>query len=336
MNILVVDDDATSRFVATATLRTLGHDCTVVADGAAAWDAIGDTQPDVVISDWLMPGLTGLELCQLVRRQEDQPYIYFILVTGQETAQQVVDGMTAGADDYLLKPLKLADLQARLIAASRVTAVHRQLADQRVELERLNLHLNGLARSDPLTGLHNRLALEEDLHTIEARVERYHHSYCVSLIDVDHFKAYNDMYGHVAGDRALRAVASELKTRSRGGDSVYRYGGEEFLCVLPEQTLSQATIALERIRFGIQDLALPHDGNPPFGVVTVSAGLTLLDPDRHRPMDETLKEADDALYRAKQLGRNRVECGPPAFAPSGDEAAASGALDDNGARAELS
>jgi two-component system cell cycle response regulator len=215
--------------------------------------------------------------------------------------------MSAGVDDYLIKPLDPDDLQARLVAAERVTAVHRRLADQRGELQQLNHELAAIARRDPLTGLGNRRALQEDLEGIEARVSRYGHSYCMALLDVDHFKAYNDTYGHQAGDIVLQAVAAELKNQARGGDALYRYGGEEFLCIFPEQSLSTGTIAVERMRTGIQRMATPHSENEP-GVLTVSAGLAILDPDgESNTASEVLKQADDALYRAKQLGRNRVE-----------------------------
>ena len=128
----------------------------------------------------------------------------------------------------------------------------------------------------------------------------------MALLDIDHFKIYNDTYGHQAGDDVLKGVAAELKSQARGGDSLYRYGGEEFLCIFPEQTLTSATIAVERMRTGIERLATPHDQSAR-GVVTVSAGLAMLDPARTRSTDDVLKEADDALYRAKELGRNRVE-----------------------------
>jgi DNA-binding response OmpR family regulator len=141
MNILFADDDATSRLIAKTTLRSLGHECLTVDDGAQAWDAFQSRQPDVVISDWLMPGLSGLELCRRIRACTTGGYTYFIMVTGQGGREQVIEGMIAGADDYLVKPLDPEDLQARLIAAARVTSLHRQLADQRTELEGLNHRL---------------------------------------------------------------------------------------------------------------------------------------------------------------------------------------------------
>jgi two-component system, cell cycle response regulator len=306
MKILVADDDPTSRLIVQMALRSLGHECHTVADGAQAWDAFRWGRPDVVISDWIMPRLSGVELCVKVRACTDH-YTYFIMVSSQGDVEEILAGMSAGVDDYLVKPLDSDALEARLIAAARVTSVHHQLADQRSALEQLNHELATIARCDPLTGLGNRRALEEDLEGLEARVSRYGHSYCMALFDVDHFKAYNDTYGHQAGDTALQAVAAELRYQARGGDTLYRYGGEEFLCILPEQTLDTGMIAVERMRKGIQRLATPHRDTR-HGVITISAGLAVLDPDsRSNTAAEVLKEADDALYRAKQTGRNRVE-----------------------------
>ncbi len=308
MRILVADDEPTSRLIAEVTLRTLGHECETVTDGAEAWDAFLSGQPDVVISDWLMPGMSGLELCKRIRNHKPGGYTYFILVTGQGGRKQIVEGMKAGADDYLLKPLDSDDLEARLIAAARVTALDRLLTEQRLELEELNSGLATLALRDQLTGLSNRRALDEDLAQLEERVLRYGHRYCIAVLDVDHFKSFNDTYGHQAGDEALKAVAARLKEEARGGDAVYRYGGEEFLCIFPEQSFDTATIAVERIRTGLERMRIPHTGASR-GVLTISAGLAILDPDDVRAASAVLEEADAALYRAKQLGRNRIEQG---------------------------
>jgi diguanylate cyclase (GGDEF)-like protein len=228
------------------------------------------------------------------------------MVTSQSGHDEILEGMSAGADDYLIKPLDSDDLQAHLIAASRVTSLHLQLAEQRTQLEGLNQELAAIARRDPLTGLRNRRALDEDLALLEARVTRYGHRYCMALLDVDLFKSYNDTYGHLAGDQILQAVASKLQEQARGGDALYRYGGEEFLCVFPEQSLATGTLAVERMRISLKRLAIPHADNP-FGVLTISAGMSVMDPGHIRSANEVLKEADEALYRAKQLGRNRVE-----------------------------
>jgi two-component system cell cycle response regulator len=141
MKILVADDDSTSRLIAQTALGNLGHECLAVGDGAQAWDAFQSQRPEVVIADWMMPGLSGLQLCRDIRAHTPGRYTYFIMVTGQGGFEHVLEGMRAGADDYLVKPLDSEDLQARLIAAARVTALHRELADQRTELERLNHRL---------------------------------------------------------------------------------------------------------------------------------------------------------------------------------------------------
>jgi PleD family two-component response regulator len=170
-----------------------------------------------VISDWMMPGMTGLELCRAVRSELPGPYTYFIMITSQGAADEVFEGMSAGVDDYLVKPLNTDDLEGRLIAAQRVTSLHRELAQQRTTLEDVNHELTDIARRDPLTGLGNRRALDEDLALLEARVSRYGHQYCMALVDVDHFKSFNDTYGHQAGDEILQAVASELTREARRG-----------------------------------------------------------------------------------------------------------------------
>jgi two-component system cell cycle response regulator len=307
MRILLAGDDPTSRLITQVTLRNLGHDCVTVADGIAAWDAFRLRRPDVVISDWGMPGLSGLQLCRKIRADESGSYTYLIMVTAHRAADQVLEGMSAGTDDYLTKPLDPDDLKARLIPAARVTALHSQMARQRVQLEALNEELITIARRDALTGLGNRRALKEDLEVLEARVTRYGQCYCMALIDVDLFKPYNDTYGHPAGDRILQTVAGQLKAEARGGDELYRYGGEEFLCIFPEQSLATGTIAAERMRQSLEQLAIPHAGNPPTGILTISAGVAVLRAGQTRPVADVLKEADEALYRAKQLGRNRVE-----------------------------
>lgn len=306
MRILVADDDRTSQLIAKAAVRSLGHECHTASDGLQAWDIVQSLRPDVVISDWLMPGLTGLELCRNIRASVLGDYVYFIMVSGQAAPDEVFEGMGAGADDYLVKPLDPDDLRARLIAATRVTSLHRQLGRQRTELQGLNGELTAIARRDPLTGLGNRRALQEDLELLEARVRRYGHRYCMALLDVDHFKSYNDAYGHQAGDEALQVVAAQLQETARSGDAMYRYGGEEFLCVFPEQSLATGTKAVERMRVSLERRAIRHLDNPS-GVLTFSAGVAVLAPDCVRPAAEVLKDADEALYRAKQLGRNRVE-----------------------------
>jgi diguanylate cyclase (GGDEF)-like protein len=214
--------------------------------------------------------------------------------------------MEAGADDYLIKPLDVDELKVRLWVAGRVTSIHRKLSQQSAELERLNHQLFEQSRADPLTKLGNRLRLREDLEVISARVLRYGHTCCAVMCDVDGFKAYNDSNGHLAGDDVLCSVARTLVSTSRDGDQTYRFGGEEFLVLLPEQSTDSGLAAAERYCQAVEKLAIPHVTSPVKRVVTISAGVASLSRLETKSVEAWLNEADAALYRAKQLGRNRV------------------------------
>jgi two-component system, cell cycle response regulator len=311
VKVLIADDSAVARAILEKTLSTLGHEWIAAEDGDAAWELFLRHAPDVVISDWLMPGIDGVELCRRVRGHAGSSYTYFILLTSLAAQADVVRGMEAGADDYLKKPFETDDLHARLIAAARVTALHEQLDDQQAELKTLNQTLFEESRHDPLTRVGNRIALREQLARLSGAAARYGHEYCVALYDVDKFKTLNDTQGHVAGDNVLSAVADALSTGGRLSDAVYRYGGEEFLVVLPEQRLDTGVAVAERMRKAVSALAIPHPASGIGAVVTVSAGVARLEQADGGDFEAVLKRADVALYRAKALGRNRVEVSPP-------------------------
>lgn len=306
MHFLIAEDDAVSRTLLQRAVERLGHTVVAAADGDQAWAAFESDVFDVVISDWIMPTIDGLELCRRIREASDEHYTYFILLTALDGRDNFVAGMMAGADDYLTKPLDREAMKARLIAADRIMSLHRKLADQNRQLGELNQRLYDEGRVDPLTRVGNRLRMTEELAQVHDRVQRYGHAYCVALCDIDYFKKYNDTCGHQAGDETLRAVAQCLAHENRAGDAVYRYGGEEFLVLLPEQTPSTAYIAMDRRRAAIEAMAIPHPGKTPPGVVTISAGVSWFKPGSGATVEEVLKEADDALYRAKEQGRNRV------------------------------
>jgi diguanylate cyclase (GGDEF)-like protein len=300
VKVLVVDDEPLARLVVQAAVERLGHRWSAATDGESAWREFTDDQPDVLITDLLMPGMDGLELCRRVRRHAAAHggYTYVILATVLGDREDVVRGMEAGADDYLVKPVEFFNLQSRLIAARRVTALHAELASYRAELSRL-------AHTDPLTRLGNRLSMEEELTALDARGRRYGHRYCLAMCDVDLFKTYNDTLGHHAGDEALQAVAAKMKREVRAGDGVYRYGGEEFLLVLPEQVPETARVAVDRVRAAVEQLGIPHPAAPA-GVLTISAGVAAYAPGDSTSLEELLEQADAALYRAKSAGRNQV------------------------------
>ncbi|UVJ40430.1 diguanylate cyclase [Arthrobacter sp. CJ23] len=299
MKVLVADDDAGSRMVAKAAVEQSGHECIVAADGNAAWELYQSHRPHVVVTDLVMPGLDGLDLCRAIRSAEQDSYTYLVLVTSKGSREDVVAGMQAGADDYVTKPLDPFTLHTRLLVALRVTTLHADLAHYRAALSEQ-------ARTDPLTKLYNRLKLTEDLERLHSSSARYGHDYSLAICDVDNFKSYNDIYGHQAGDAALQAVATSLARQGRQSDGVYRFGGEEFLLVLPGQSASGAEAMLERALAAVQGLGIAHAGNPS-GVLTLSAGISSYTAEHRVSNDRILNEADVALYTAKAAGRNRVE-----------------------------
>jgi diguanylate cyclase (GGDEF)-like protein len=310
LKILVAEDDAVSRTILRRAVEKLGHECLATEDGRKAWE-IFESEPevDVIISDWMMPEVDGLQLCRMVRTGEQEGkgrgYTYFIFLTALGDRDHLLQGLEAGADDYLSKPLDRDELGMRLTSALRVTKLHRRLALQNNELEKLNRMLFEQSHKDPLTTLGNRLRMREDLEALHARAKRYGHNYAAILCDVDHFKAYNDRHGHLAGDEVLQQVSGAISSSLRGADTAYRYGGEEFLIMLPEQDVEAATAVADRLRRAIEDLGIPHEANEGADVVTISAGVAALSIPGEDP-DHLLREADEALYAAKQSGRNRV------------------------------
>ena len=302
MNVVVVDDDPLVRLVLARAVTSLGHVSLPVETGQAALEVVERKPVDVVISDWMMPGMTGLELCQRVRAREAIEYVYFILVTALDDSEHAQAGIAAGVDDCLGKPLRLFDLRLRLMVAERVTALHRGLAERQRGLERTNVEVAATARLDALTGLGNRLKMTEDLEILRSRRDRYHQPFGVALFDIDHFKSLNDAAGHLAGDKALRRVATVIRRELRAADMAYRYGGDELLVALPSG-LRRVAAAGERIRKAVEDAAIPHPGRPsPGTVLTVSVGVAGAEGD----VETLLLAADAALYRAKMQGRNRM------------------------------
>ena len=238
-------------------------------------------------------------------------------VPGRADPEQILEGMSAGADDYIVKPVNHLDVQTCLVAAERVTSLHRQLNQVRAQLEEANLELLGRSLTDSLTNLGNRRRMEEDLLRVHSRALRAQNSYCVTMFDIDFFKFYNDHYGHPAGDEALRQVAKCLNRVVRAGDSVYRYGGEEFLLVMPNCTCDEAVAAAERVLHAVNLIAIPHETRPSAPpTITLSAGVACHTPDSDLTIHDLIERADQALYAAKLSGRNRVRAVTPVVSES--------------------
>ena len=305
MRILLVEDDEQTRNALAKAVRSFGHTCETARDGLEAWDIHQRAPADVIISDWSMPRMSGDELCQAVRLRDGSHYTHFIFATGRGAREDVLRGMRVGADDYLIKPIDLDQLELRLAAASRVVLHERHIAQRNVRLRRESERFYKAAHLDPLTGLGNRLQLDEDLRELRASKTLHGSRWTLAICDLDWFKAYNDQYGHLFGDRALAAVGSVFHNNMRSGDRSYRYGGEEFVVLLRDHTSAQALAAMERLRHDIESLRLAH-ATTPIGVLTISVGFAEASAGPDLDLDEWLARADGALYRAKAEGRNRV------------------------------
>ena len=305
MRILLVEDDDETRVTLAKAIRGFGHTCETARDGKEAWDIQRRKPADVIISDWAMPGMSGDELCQAVRLHDGSHYTHFIFATARGDREDVLRGMRMGADDYLLKPIDLEELEVRLASASRLVAHERLIAQRNLRLRRESETFRRAAHVDALTNLGNRLQLDEDLHELRTSMATTDSRWALAICDIDWFKAYNDRYGHLFGDRALAAVGRVFGENMRSGDRCYRYGGEEFLVLLRGHTRAQATAAMERLRQEIESLRLVHAGSP-FGVLTISIGLAYASPFPNLDVDDLMTRADSALYEAKAEGRNRV------------------------------
>lgn len=297
MRILVADDDPVIRRILQASLHRDGHEVVAVGDGQSAWEAVQQQPCRLVITDWVMPGLDGPELVRRIRTAGFPWYTYIILLTARSDKADVVSGLEAGADDYLSKPFNPAELRARVGIGLRILDLEDRLSQARDQLAVLAAH-------DSLTGLLNRRSIREYAEAALHQAVRAGTAISVILLDLDHFKDVNDRYGHQAGDDALRLVAETISAALRTGDRVGRMGGEEFLVVLPDTALDQATAVAERIRRRVaaRPLTLPDGTRVP---LRLSAGVATAPPVAPA-LDVLLQQADAALYRAKRGGRNQV------------------------------
>ncbi len=299
MKVLVADDSIVSQHLLGATLKKWGYEVVLAGDGTQAWEILQRADaPALAVIDWMMPGLTGLELCKNIREQAREPYIYILLLTSKNLKEDLIQGMDAGADDYIVKPFDQHELNVRLRAGMRLVELQAELLSAREALREQ-------ATKDSLTKIWNRSSILENLRGELARSERDAKPVGVILVDLDHFKGINDAFGHFAGDVVLQEATERMRHSIRNYDAIGRYGGEEFLILVPGCDEMSTFAQAERLR---SHLAKGQIQLPTTGVtLTASFGCTSALPGRHTTAEMLVRRADEALYLAKKLGRNRVE-----------------------------
>jgi diguanylate cyclase (GGDEF)-like protein len=297
MKILIADDNAFSRRLLSGTLTRQGHEVVEVDNGTdAIIELLAPDGPRLAILDWEMPGTDGLSVCREVR-QRSSAYIYLVLLTARDGQRDIVEALGAGADDFLTKPFNPGELQARLRSGSRVLELQAGLLETQDALRTQ-------AMRDHLTGVANRRAIAEQLGRELNRARHERRPLAVVMADLDSFKAINDSHGHATGDEVLRASAAALRSELRQYDLIGRYGGEEFLVVLPGCDTAQGRAIAERLRAAVANTSISHDGNELRVTVSLGVASTV----QHEFSQEAVVgAADAALYRAKANGRNRVE-----------------------------
>jgi diguanylate cyclase (GGDEF)-like protein len=298
LRILIAEDSGPSRLILERTLAKWGYQVISCRDGASAWTELQkEDAPRMAILDWMMPGYSGPEICRMLRQRSQEPYTYVLLLTSRTQKEDLVEGMESGADDYLTKPFDQSELEVRIGAGMRLLRLQNELVNAR---ERLR----DLAMRDSLTGVWNRRSILDILERERSRARRENVPVGVLLLDLDHFKAVNDTYGHTAGDAVLQEAARRLTGSVRPYDGVGRYGGEEFLVVLPGCDTAAVLNRANAMRTGIGSEPVNADGAEIR--VTASFGCTVFRPADEIPIGDVIRAADEALYDAKHQGRNKV------------------------------
>ncbi|OEU71876.1 MAG: diguanylate cyclase response regulator [Desulfuromonadales bacterium C00003093] len=300
--ILIAEDNPVSRRLLETGLIKFGYEVVSANDGREAFKILKKNFFPMVITDWMMPEMDGLELCRAIRSNNFPGYVFIVLVTAKDSQDDIITGLEAGADDYITKPFNQAELMARLKAGKRVLELERSLKEANDKIKILSI-------TDPLTGIYNRGYLTEHLPREISRAKRYGHPLSLIMSDIDLFKKINDSYGHQAGDKLLKDFVDCLRGAIRNRiDWMVRYGGEEFLIVLPETNIEGACQVAERFRTLLSESVFTIKDNEI--KITASFGVSGFDPSKQKEkisVEFLIGLADKYLYQAKKRGRNRVE-----------------------------
>lgn len=298
MRVLLAEDSRFFRRLLEANLESWGHEVVACADGSEAWRVLSlPDPPKLAVLDWEMPGMKGVEICRELRKIKGPPYVYVILLTAKSSKEDVVEGLESGADDYITKPFDPLELKVRIRAAVRIVQLQEDLIEALKAME-------NQARQDSLTGLWNHSTILDILKTELDRSRRQHTPVAAIMADIDHFKRINDSHGHLVGDEVIKGTAHRIRAELRSYDSLGRYGGEEFLVVLPDTDTQGALVLAERLR-KVTGISVPYAGGGSLRC-TMSFGVAAEYGSVVETVDQLVKAADQALYHAKNDGRNCV------------------------------
>ena len=307
MKILVADDTRSLRELLSKMIEDLGHTVLLASDGREAVAIARRERPDLVLMDVEMPNMNGYEAAREIARVQDEDWVPIIFLSASESDQDLEKAIESGGSDYLVKPVSRVVLGAKISSMRRIDDMRRRLLEMSHQLASAYSELEKVSQRDALTGVSNRGHLDVYLQQESLRARRSHAPLSIVLLDVDFFKAYNDHYGHQAGDSCLRQVAQALRSACRRpADLVARYGGEEFVLVLPETPAEGAAKVAEAARGAVLACDIPHARSKIAACVTISAGVAVAAPKKNVEPAQLLASADAALYRAKSLGRNRT------------------------------
>jgi two-component system cell cycle response regulator len=303
-SVLVAEDDPIFLRILQSWFQKWDYRVTAVKNGADAWEALQQpAAPPMAVLDWMMPGMDGIDVCRKIRSRGQGPYCYVLLLTAKDDREDVVAGLDAGADDYLTKPFDVDELRARVRAGKRILELQAALIRAHNTLQYESAH-------DALTALWNRGAIIGFLKNEVERQQRAHQPLGVMMADVDHFKKINDTYGHLVGDTVLKEVGRRLAGGVRTYDSVGRYGGEEFLVIVPGCGPADLAASAERMRRSIAEPRFETAAGPLAVTLSIGVASGCDDGDRNQSSEMLLRAADTALYAAKAAGRNRVAVAP--------------------------
>ena len=303
--VLVVDDEANSRLLLKTYLSSAGYDVKTARTGEEALKVIKMETPSTIILDIMLPKLSGYDVCKKLKSSKTTDFIPIILVTALRGVQERVQGTEAGADDFVSKPFNRIELLTRVKSLLRIKRLHETLEHKVKELQKTQSKLKQMAVTDGLTGLNNYRAFMHQLHMEISRSKRFTLPVSLVMMDIDHFKVYNDVYGHLNGDKLLKKFSNLIKKNVREVDFFARYGGEEFALILPSTDKKSAVKVAEKLRSIVENKAFSLQSKLPTGKITISLGVATAPKDAHEEK-ALIRLADRALYQAKNNGRNRT------------------------------